>query len=389
MSSILVARALAQSGAQALKRGDAQGARLHFEQVVASGLADAGTWFGLGVACGQLDDSAAAHSAVDRALALEPRNLRALVLKGDLLSKSGDARNASAFYRAAVQIAPPANELPAELRIDLGRAQAMCTQYAVEFERYLRERLVPEAAPKADRFTQSLEIMLGKKQIYFQQPRIYYFPELPQVQFYDRDDFPCFDKLEAATADIREEMLAVLKDGSAFRPYVEGDPSRPRSDQTGLQENPSWGAFYLWRDGEIVAENAARCPKTMAALEGFPLVEVQNRSPSVLFSLLLPGARIPPHTGIVNTRLICHLPLLVPPGCGLRVGNDVRVPVEGKAWLFDDTIEHEAWNNSDRPRVILLFETWRPELTDEERGLVCSMFKAIDDHSGQKPAWEI
>lgn len=111
--------------------------------------------------------------------------------------------------------------------------------------------------------------------------------------------------------------------------------------------------------------------------------------PSVLFSLLRAGAHIPPHNGLVNTRLICHLPLIVPPSCAFRVGNDIRVPVEGKAWVFDDTMEHEAWNGSDRARVILLFETWRPELTEEERGLVSAMFDAIDAYGGQKPAWEI
>jgi aspartyl/asparaginyl beta-hydroxylase (cupin superfamily) len=127
----------------------------------------------------------------------------------------------------------------------------------------------------------------------------------------------------------------------------------------------------------------------MQVMADVPHASVQNRSPSVLFSLLRPGARIPPHSGLVNTRLICHLPLMVPPECGFRVGNDTRTPVEGKAWVFDDTIEHEAWNRSDRTRVILLFEIWRPELTEEERALVGAMFNAIDEHTGQKPAWSV
>ena len=116
---------------------------------------------------------------------------------------------------------------------------------------------------------------------------------------------------------------------------------------------------------------------------------MRNRSPSVLFSLLRPGAHIPPHTGLTNTRLICHLPLIVPPECALRVGNDTRTPIEGKAWVFDDTMQHEAWNRSDRARVILLFEVWRPELTEEERALVTAMFEAVDAYSGEKPAWSI
>jgi aspartate beta-hydroxylase len=71
------------------------------------------------------------------------------------------------------------------------------------------------------------------------------------------------------------------------------------------------------------------------------------------------------------------------------VGNDTREWQEGKAWVFDDTIEHEAWNDSDQTRVILLFEIWRPELSQEERQLVTSLFGAIDAQSGTKAAWSI
>ena len=145
-----------------------------------------------------------------------------------------------------------------------------------------------------------------------------------------------------------------------------------------MLENPDWSAHYLWKNGAPVPENAARSPKTMAALEQVPLPRIPGRSPMAIFSLLQPGTRIPPHNGFINTRLICHLPLIVPPGCGFRVGNEVRPWEEGRAWLFDDTIEHEAWNDSDRPRAILLFEVWRPELSEEERALVCAMVQAID-----------
>jgi aspartyl/asparaginyl beta-hydroxylase (cupin superfamily) len=111
--------------------------------------------------------------------------------------------------------------------------------------------------------------------------------------------------------------------------------------------------------------------------------------PSILFSVLRPGAHIPAHNGFVNTRLICHLPLVVPPGCAFRVGNETREWVEGKAWLFDDTIEHEAWNRSGETRVVLLFEVWRPELGEEERRLVAAMFEAIDAQGGARAAWSV
>ena len=384
-------RSLIQSGVQALRRGDAREARDAFEPIVASGQADASTCVGLAYACRALKDNVAALAAVDRALTLEPRNLRALILKADLLAESGNERAASSFYLAAVRTAPSSNEIPPDMRDEFSRAQGMCQHYAAQFESFLRDYLNGQgltARRPTARFNDSLDILLGKKKIYFQQPRYYYFPELPQIQFYDRNDFPWLDKVEDATADIRVELTEILKDASVFRPYVQGNPNRPHNEQNGLLNNPDWSAFYLWKDGEIVPDNAARCPRTLNALADAPLARVQNRSPSVLFSLLRPGARIPAHNGLINTRLICHLPLTVPESCGFRVGNDTRAPVEGKAWVFDDTMEHEAWNGSDRTRVILLFDIWRPELTDEERNFVCSMFEAIDAHSGERPTWE-
>jgi aspartate beta-hydroxylase len=323
--------------------------------------------------------------------AANTRNIRELIQRADAYAAAGDARSASSFYLMAIRSAPSSG-VPRELAGELDRARRTCERFAAEYKDYLLRSLAAkgfEAGKSSPRFAESVDIVLGQKRIYLQQPKYYYFPGLPQVQFYERGGFPWLDRVEAATADIRAELEEILREPGAFAPYVQGHANRPRKDEMGMLNNPAWSAFYLWKNGEVVAENAARCPKTMQALEGAPLAHVPNRSPSVLFSLLRPGAHIPPHNGLVNTRLICHLPVIVPGRCRFRVGNDTREWVEGKAWAFDDTMEHEAWNGSDRTRVILLFDVWRPELSAEERALVVSLFEAIDAHSGKKPDWEI
>ncbi len=382
------ARPTTEAGIEALRRGDAASARQIFEQLVASGAATADTQLGLVYACSALHDGAAARAAIDATLALEPRNLRALMLKGDALAADGNGIGAASFYQAVVQVAPEGAALPPELRAEVERAYTLVDRYRLQFEQAMTAHLAP-MPDQSPRFRQSVDILLGRRDIYVQQPLLYYFPELPQVQFYDRARFPWLDRLEAATADIRQELLAVMGQPEAFAPYVQGDPSRPMLAQGGLRDNPDWSAFYLWKNGQRIEANAARCPRTMVALEGAPLTRMDRRSPSVLFSLMRPGAHIPAHHGFVNTRLIVHLPLIVPPGCRFRVGSETREWQEGKAWVFDDTIEHEAWNDSDQTRVVLLFEIWRPELTLQERAQVITLFEGIDRQRGGIGDWSI
>lgn len=385
-------RSLAREGMQALRSGNPRLARASFEAILAGGADDASACLGLAIACRGLEDGPAALAAVDRALGHDPGNLRALILKGDLLGWLGDARAASSFYLAAVTQARAAGQVPQDLLPELARAQAACERVAGDLEEAVRSRLAGKGlveGKSSARFLESVDILFGRRKVYFQQPRYYFFPGLPQIQFYDRAAFPWMDGLEAATPAIRAELLEVLREDAAFKPYVQSDPKRPRKEQDGLLDNADWSAFYLWKNGTVVPKAAARCPRTLEALAGAPIARIANRSPSILYSQLKPGARIPPHCGLINTRLICHLPLVVPGRCRFRVGNETREWKEGHAWAFDDTIEHEAWNDADRTRVILLFEIWRPELSPEERDLVVAMFEAIDACGAAQPAWEI
>ncbi|PZO00540.1 MAG: hypothetical protein DCF28_11395 [Alphaproteobacteria bacterium] len=230
--------------------------------------------------------------------------------------------------------------------------------------------------------------MAGRKRPYFQEPRFYLFPGLPQIEYAARRDQPWLDAVEAAAPAIRAELQALLAEPDLFRPYVESREDRPNGDQAGMLDNPDWSAIFLWKDGIEQPEIAARCPATLQALALVPLCRIPGRTPSILFSKLAAGARIPPHNGMINTRLICHLPLITPPGCRLRVGNSVREWQDGVAWAFDDTIEHEARNDSDQDRVILIFDVWKDEITPEERSLITAMFGAIDAYAPSQ-AWGV
>ena len=126
-----------------------------------------------------------------------------------------------------------------------------------------------------------------------------------------------------------------------------------------------------------------RLPRTAAAVERMPLLRLDTRAPNVFLSRLAPRTRIPPHNGVTNARVTVHLPLIVPPGCGFRVGGETREWVPGRAWVFDDTILHEAWNDSDDPRIILIFDTWHPLLDEAERAYLAAALRGYDAHYGR------
>jgi len=373
--------ALVQTGLAALQQRKPAEAQEAFDQLIGQNVVNASIWLGKAYACRDLKDFPAMLEALDKSLALEPRNPRAFILKATHFDELGDLTAASAFYRKALSVAPPPAQTPADLRPELERAKKRCEMLTAEFSEHLNRRMMPritEAGDDACRVMHSMDLITGKRQRYVPQPKNYYFPELPTIQFADPAAFSWVKELEAATSDIRNELSEILEHPAAFQPYVTVEETRPQSDPHGMLDNNDWSAFYLWKDGEVVAENAALCPKTVAAISRVPYAQIKGRSPNILFSSLKPNSKIPPHHGLINTRFICHLPLIVPDGCGFRVGNETREWQEGKVWLFDDTIEHEAWNTSDETRYILLFEVWRPELSDLEKTLVSNLYETID-----------
>ena len=363
----------------ALNRGDVAAARRDVEPVTASPHANLQAWLILAIAANLTRDHATAEAAADQVLAIEPRDMRGLMVKGDCRAAAADPRAASSFYQV-VMAGAAASAPPPDIAREVARMTAYCRDAARDYRTFLEEYLERAGVPRSGRFGQSFDLMVGTKELFLQQPTVFYFPGLPQKQYYEREEFPWLAEVEAATDAIRDELATLLETEEGFDPYVVNDTRRPRADFHGLTENPDWSALHLYREGAPNAANIARAPRTFAVMQAAPLCHCARRTPTAMFSLLRARTRIPAHNGMLNTRLICHLPLIVPPGCGLRVGNEVREWVLGETLIFDDSIEHEAWNDSDRDRVILLFDIWRPELSEEERAAVTAVFEAIDSY---------
>lgn len=246
---------------------------------------------------------------------------------------------------------------------------------AQDYSDRLAARGLPTDALSA-RLRQSLDIAAGRKKLYRQEPTAFALTGLPDVQFFDPDQFEWAAAIEAATPKIRDELQAILDGGDQpFNAYIHSASNAEQlGDNQRLVDNVDWSVLSLCHNGWLAPDLVKRCPQTWAAALSAPLPRIAGWGPTVLFSMLRAGARIAAHNGMFNSRLICHLPLIVPPGCGFRVGNEVREWQEGKLLIFDDTIEHEAWNDSDKDRIILIFDIWRPELSERERRELTAMF---------------
>jgi aspartate beta-hydroxylase len=368
-------RVLHERGRLLLAGGDAPAARAILERVVAAAPGHLPFWLSLAAALRKLARREEEMAALEHALALDPTHLVVLLQKGALLDLMKRPRAAAAVYGQALQALVPSTRLPAPVEAHLEHARKRVAENAATLAALLDARLGSRRADKSSaermRFDRCLDRMLGQKRIYVPEPTYMLFPYLMNYEFFARDYFPWLDILETATDSIRDELLGVLSaDQEGIRPYVAFAQGLPLKQWQELNHSRRWGAYFLWNQGQREEPHLARCPRTAAALAATPQVDIPGRGPTAFFSILEARTKIPPHTGVTNTRLTVHLPLIVPPGCRFRVGGETREWRAGSAWVFDDSIDHEAWNDSDVARAILIFDVWNPQLTALERDLV-------------------
>lgn len=181
----------------------------------------------------------------------------------------------------------------------------------------------------------------------------FWCPGLFASPWHDGGAYPWTVGLERAAPEIRAEFASVYAGGEL----------QPHPEAAVLAGRGRWDAFHLLRMGSRVEANCDRCPATVAAVERIPGA---NSAGFVYFAGLAPRSHIVAHCGPHNVRIRCHLGLVVPPACRIRVGVETRRWEEGRCLLFDDSFEHELWNDDDTVRAVLILDVWHPDLTTDE-----------------------
>jgi aspartate beta-hydroxylase len=218
-----------------------------------------------------------------------------------------------------------------------------------------------------------------------QRPYFFYFPDLPDAAYQDPYLQPWAARLASAFPEIRREAIDVLQSDSDLPDFFRLPPGVSMDKYLGgAAQRPAWQAFFFYRHGQRYDEHHARCPVTSEVLDSIDLCRIADQAPEICFSVIRPHTLLKAHHGVTNARLVMHLPLVVPPDCALNV-VDVGEHHwrEGELMMFDDTYLHEAWNRSDRSRVIVLMDCWNPHLTPVEREAVKAFIETV---SGLDPA---
>jgi aspartyl/asparaginyl beta-hydroxylase (cupin superfamily) len=193
-------------------------------------------------------------------------------------------------------------------------------------------------------------------------------PELHVIPFWDTKQFVSAKILENNAEIIKNELLALRDTCGGFIPI--GDAFNCGSNNNNLQNN--WKSYHFFWDSREFKENTARCPKTTQIIRSLP-----DFFGWAFFSAINPGTHIPAHRGPFNLKLTCHLGLVGLDGCKFRCNDKMQKWEDGKTFIFDDSLEHEAWNNGKQQRIVLIVDLFHPDLTESERTAIKYYFDEI------------
>lgn len=320
-----------------------------------------------------------ALASIDQGLALAPLDFVGLLMRAGLLDMLGESEAGEAYGRALAQRRP--EPLPPSLKQALTRAELAWATHQQGLEARLAAAMEASAADltpaeqlRANRLATNVS---RRTRAFHSEATLFHYPGLSEREFHDPAQFAWLPAFEAATGTIAAEMQAAMAATDAeLVPYIQYSASEPLAQWADLNFNRDWTAIHLIDRGQEVTANAQLCPQTMALLGEVPQPWIEGCGANAMFSLLAPRTTIPPHVGVANFRLLCHVPLVVPGNCWFRTGASRCEWERGKAFVFDDSIEHEAANESDHLRVVMIFDIWHPDLSPAERTAITAMAEA-------------
>jgi aspartyl/asparaginyl beta-hydroxylase (cupin superfamily) len=370
--------------------GDLEGAETVLQQALGADRSSIGAWLNMAAVKRQRNDIDGAFGAIKEVLTLDGRNFHALLMSATMLERIGQQKPAAAAYGIALANAPPDRALDAPTLRVVQHGRDVHAKHTRDLGDFVRAEAADAArncsAAGRRRVETFIDINLRTHPRPVQLPSDYFYPGLPAIEFWEREEFPWLSEFESATQPIQDDLaIALREDEGDFAPYIQYSEHMPLDQWRELNHSPRWSAYHFYRAGRPIEERCARFPATLAAMAKLPQAELPLRSPCAMFSVLKPHTRIPAHTGVANFRLVVHLPLVVPAGCRFRVGGETREWRLGEAWVFDDTIEHEAWNDGDEIRIILICDVWNPQLSAEERFAIARVVAATDAYNGTVP----
>jgi aspartate beta-hydroxylase len=380
--------ALNLAAVAALRRKDALRACALLEHAARLAPANADTHYHLGRAREALDDLAAALAADEVATRLAPQRPLLRLHYAFGLERQGDRQRSLLHFARAIKDAQSQGQwcdaagTPPALRPRVEHAVlAVRRGQRALFDQLLEPLLIRYGRASLTRVIAATRIYVGEQQPIFpdsrQRPTFFYIPDLPPTAYFDRRLFAWIPEYEQRCDEIKRELQMLLPSKQAERVF---DSEALESENLrGYETTPSWTGYYFYRHGERREDNCAACPVTAAALDAIALIRIREHGPEVLYSVFTPGTHLLPHRGVTNARAVSHLPLIVPSDCALRVGGEEHQWHEGQTLVFDDTYEHEAWNRSQRVRVVLIADVWNPYLTEVERAAISDVIAAIGD----------
>ena len=378
--------------ARCFERGELTAAAAYLQRYIAVDLANLEAYRALGMA---LDASGRVDEAVTvlrQAYLRQPTDPKTLLFLGAALVKAGQLEAAAAAGSMLEATRPEMLHLD---RLG-GRAtyeqecSARLRQALAGFYAQLRADAVEEAKrtePTAD-FSRVSRVVwrpvFAPGTSERRRPAFFYVPQLGDAPWLEPEGFDWAADLQAAAPELAKEVAGSLDVDAEGLPYIAKDEAS--ETWRSLAGRTDWSAVHFWNDSLPNERALARFPKVRAALERLPLVTSGGTPVEAFLSILKPRTRIPPHFGNANHRLTVHLPLIVPAGCGVEVAGEARETRFGRLMIFDDSYEHSAWNDSDAPRIVLIFEIWHPALNAAERTAVAGLLSRYDLFSRRRHA---